>query len=165
MTVRNASGHTTSQKQPKKSPISSDASSAADGQEADVNRRAQVTKRLPRLNLKASLTSLSAEGHRQSRASQNTSSDRSSNRRWSWWSLLSGPGFSFGQMGIGSGKNRLSADTSLYTDWSEEDPSFPIGYAYSGFDDSANSNSAATPQRPTHTNTHFYQSLEMSDRH
>ena len=68
-------------------------------------------------------------------------------------------------MGIGSGKNRLSADTSLYTDWSEEDPSFPIGYAYSGFDDSANSNSAATPQRPNHTNTHFYQSLEMSDKH
>lgn len=164
-TALKAAGHAISQKQTMQNPISSDASSGTGGQEADADQRLPIIRRLPRLNLKGSLTSLSAEAHRQSRASQNTTSDRSSNRRWSWWSLLSGPGFSFGQIGIGTGKNRLSADTSLYTDWSEEDPSLPIGYAYTGPDSLPSSVTTHTIQRSSHKNVHLYQSVQSSDRH
>ena len=102
--------------------------------------RSPPVGRIPRI--KASLSSLRGEARRQSKASQNSASDQSrhssaggSARRWSWWSLINGPGFSFRQVGIGTGKNRLSADTSVLDDWQEEDPSLPIGYAYSGVDD------------------------------
>lgn len=92
--------------------------------------------RIPRV--KNSRTSL-AEAWRQSKSSQNSASDQSrhssadgSTHRWSWRSLINGPGFSFHQIGVGTGNNRLSADTSSLSEWPEEDPSVPIGYAYSG---------------------------------
>ena len=84
--------------------------------------------RTPRLNLKTSLSSL----RRHSKAS-NSSSDASS-RRVSWWSLLTGPGFSFRQVGIGTGKNRISVESSLLEEWSDLDPNLPIGYAFDGME-------------------------------
>ncbi|EJD05653.1 uncharacterized protein FOMMEDRAFT_26520 [Fomitiporia mediterranea MF3/22] len=98
------------------------------------------TSRFPRI--KASLSSLTGEMRRQSKASQNSGSDQSrlssaggSARRWSWFSLVNGPGFSLRQIGVGTGKNRLSTDTSIMEEWQEEDPSLPVGYAFSGLDE------------------------------
>lgn len=86
--------------------------------------------RMPRL--KTSLSSL----RRQSKASQNSNSSSDvSTRRFSWRSLLTGPGFSLRQVGVGTGQNRLSAESSLLGEWTDLDPSLPIGYACDGLEE------------------------------
>lgn len=124
--------------------------------------------RLPRI--KASLQSLSAEARRQSKASShNSASDQSrhssaggSGRRWSWWSLINGRGPR--PVGPTTGMNRISADTSvLYSDWQEEVPSAPIGYAYSGVDNDDNDDDQQTRGR-TLTNHNTYVSLDSDTR-
>lgn len=54
----------------------------------------------------------------------------SDSQRWSWRRLLTGPGFSFAQLGIGTGNDRLSAGSSSLNHWEEENPEYPIGFAY-----------------------------------
>ncbi|KAL5529389.1 hypothetical protein ACEPAG_5374 [Sanghuangporus baumii] len=124
-----------------------------------------ISTRLPRI--KASLSSLTSEARRQSKASShNSASDQSrhssaggSARRWSWWSLINGNGFR--QVGSTTGKNRISADTSvLDLDWQEEDPSAPIGYAYSGVDNDDDQRS----RERTLTNKNSYVFLDSSAR-
>ena len=93
-------------------------------------RRGDTEKEQPtRPRRKTSLSSL----RRQSKAS--SSSSEGSSRRFSWRSLITGPGFSFRQVGIGTGKNRLSAESSLLADWTDLDPSVPIGYAFDGVEE------------------------------
>ncbi|KAL5511481.1 hypothetical protein ACEPAH_4698 [Sanghuangporus vaninii] len=122
-----------------------------------------TSTRLPRI--KTSLSSLTGEARRQSKASShNSASDQSrhssaggSARRWSWWSLINGNGFR--QVGPTTGKNRISADTSvLYSDWQGEDSSAPIGYAYSGVDDDDDQGS----RERTLTNKNSYVFLDSS---
>lgn len=102
---------------------------------SERDRTARVPKAMP------SLATVLNEKHRQSKASQssgseysiNYGSDRSS--KWSWKNLINGQGFSLLQMGIGTAKNRLSADTSSLNYWEEENPNVPIGYASNGEED------------------------------
>ncbi|KAL5490130.1 hypothetical protein ACEPAI_4963 [Sanghuangporus weigelae] len=124
-----------------------------------------TSTRLPRI--KASLSSLTGEARRQPKASShNSASDQSrhssaggSARRWSWWSLINGNGFR--QVGPTTGKNRISADTSvLDSDWQEEDPSAPIGYACSGVDNDDDQRS----RERTLANKNSYVFLDSSAR-
>ncbi|KAH8117145.1 hypothetical protein DFH11DRAFT_983943 [Phellopilus nigrolimitatus] len=129
-----------------RSPLREGAMAVLDDKVSGGNTRIH----LPRTQ--ASLSSLLDEAHRQSKSSQNSGSERSRHsvaeycptRRWSWRALINGPGFSFGQNGIGTGKNRLSADTSSMNHWPEENPSVSIGYAYSGIDEESRGNGSQT---------------------
>ncbi|KLO14858.1 hypothetical protein SCHPADRAFT_902857 [Schizopora paradoxa] len=68
--------------------------------------------------------------NRSSVVSASTNSNEST-QRWSWRSLFTGPGVSFGQ---GLGVNRLSADTSSQYSWPDLNSSVPIGVAIGGLD-------------------------------
>jgi len=69
--------------------------------------------------------------NRESVISASTNSDEST-RRWSWRTLFTGPGVSFGRFGLGV--NRLSADTSSQYSWPDLNSSAPIGVAIGGTD-------------------------------
>ena len=68
-------------------------------------------------------------------------------QRWSWRRLVTGPGLSLAQLGIGTGKDRLSAGSSSLDYWEEENPEFPIGYAYTGEEAFASSRLPQSPQK------------------
>ena len=63
--------------------------------------------------------------------------------------LLTGPGFSLTQLGIGSGRNRLSTDSSSLAAWPEIDmPGEPVGYAFSTVDSEGEDHTQQDQLRP-----------------